>query len=226
STVTLTSRSLSGTPDSAVSLRIFVLTARAEPRSAIARGCITSSTTPETWRYCQADIITAYAAYAAATATNPQKKSLICASPSRVGRSVHPDLGRGGQPECDGGAVTAGRDGAGPWRDLDDRETAPGSNLVAPEILEQLLVGFGLLGDALHDDGGALLGLRERERLDARRARHAGDRVAVRARARHPEHLGQPVLHARRERVLEPVRDRKSTRLNSSHVASSYAVFC
>src|SRR5439155_344150 len=112
--------------------------------------------------------ITAYAAYAAATATNPQKKSLIGASPSRVGRSVHPDLGRGGQPQCDGGAVTAGGDGAGPWRDLDDRETAPGSDLVAPEVLEQLLVGFGLLGDALHDDGGALLGLRERERLDAR----------------------------------------------------------
>src|SRR6266404_5325882 len=112
--VTLTSRSWSGTPDSAVSLRIFVLTARAEPRSAIARGCITSSTTPETWKYCQADIITAYAAYAA--------------SPARVGRSVHPDLGRGGQPECDGGAITARGDRAGPWRNLDDRETAPGSD--------------------------------------------------------------------------------------------------
>src|SRR5438067_1022422 len=153
-----------------------------------------------------AGMMSAHATYASAPATNPQKKSLIGASPSRVGRSVHPDLGRSGQPECDGGAVTAGGDGAGPWRDLDDRETAPGSDLVAPEILEQLLVGFGLLGDALHDDGGALLGLRERERLDARRARHAGDRVAVRARARHPEHLGQPVLHSRRERVLEPVR--------------------
>src|SRR5207245_2698068 len=107
--VTLTSRSASGTPDSAVSLRIFALRARADPR-----------------------------------------------------------------------------------RDLDDLEAAPGSDLVAPQILEQLLVGFGLLGDALHDDGGAFLGLREREGLDARRARHAGNRVAVRARARHPEHLGEP----------------------------------
>src|SRR5437879_3027384 len=89
--VTLTSRSASGTPDSAVSLRIFALTARADPRSAIARGCITSSTTPETWKYCHADIITAYAQYAAPTATNPQKKRLIGASPSRVGPPVlHP----------------------------------------------------------------------------------------------------------------------------------------
>src|SRR2546430_12440996 len=82
--VTLTSRSWSGTPDSAVSLRIFALTARADPRSAIARGCITSSTTPETCKYCHADIITAYAQYAAPTATNPQKKSLIGASRSEV----------------------------------------------------------------------------------------------------------------------------------------------
>src|SRR2546426_930629 len=204
--VTLTSRSASGTPDSAVSLRIFALTARADPRSAIARGCITSSTTPETWKYCHADIITAYAQFAAPTATNPQKKSLIGASPSRVGRSVDPDLGRGGQAERDRRAVSAGGDRAGPRRDLDDLEAAPGSDLVAPQILEQLLVGFGLLGDALHDDGGAFLGLREREGLDARRARHAGNRVAVWARPRHPGHLGEPVLPPRRERVLEPVR--------------------
>src|SRR5437667_3954721 len=201
--VTLTSRSWSGTPDSAVSLRIFALTARADPRSAIARGCITSSTTPETCKYCHADIITAYAQYVAPTATNPQKKSLIGASPSRVGRSVDPDLGRGGQAERDRRAVSAGGDRAGPRRDLDDLEAAPGSDLVAPQILEQLLVGFGLLGDALHDDGGAFLGLREREGLDARRARHAGNRVAVRARARHPEHLGEPILHPRRERSEE-----------------------
>src|SRR5690625_6557586 len=32
-------------------------------------------------------------------------------------------------------------------------------------------------------------------------------------------------LHARR-RVMRDLRDRKSTRLNSSHVAISYAVFC
>jgi len=48
SIVTLTSRSSSGTPDSAVSLRILLFTARADPSSAIERGCITSSTTLET----------------------------------------------------------------------------------------------------------------------------------------------------------------------------------
>src|SRR6266850_1607085 len=204
--VTLTSRSSSGTPDSAVSLRILALTARADPRSAIARGCITSSTTPETWKYCHADIITAYAQYAAPTATNPQKKSLIGASPSRVGRSVDPDLGRRGQAERDRRAVSAGGDRAGPRRDLDDLEAAAGPDLVAPQVFEELLVGFGLLRDALHHHGRAFLGLREGKRLDARRPRHAGDRVAVRARARHPEHLGQPVLDPRRQRVLEPVR--------------------
>src|SRR2546428_2677522 len=152
--VTLTSRSWSGTPDSAVSLRIFALTARADPRSAIARGCITSSTTPETCKYCHADIITAYAQYAAPTATNPQKKSLIGASPSRVGRSVDPDLGRGGQAERDRRAVSAGGDRAGPPRDPRDLLAAPRAGPLAPPRLEQLLVGFRLLGDALHDDGG------------------------------------------------------------------------
>src|SRR2546427_10941259 len=97
--VTLTSRSWSGTPDSAVSLRIFALTARADPRSAVARGCITSSTTPETWKYCHADIITAYAQYAAPTATNPPKKRLIGASPPPVGRAVDPDLCPGRQAQ-------------------------------------------------------------------------------------------------------------------------------
>jgi len=48
SIVTLTSRSSSGTPDSAASFRILLFTARADPSSAIDRSCITSSTTPET----------------------------------------------------------------------------------------------------------------------------------------------------------------------------------
>src|SRR2546422_7901936 len=146
--VTLTSRSASGTPDSAVSLRIFALTARADPRSAIARGCITSSTTPETWKYCHADIITAYAQYAAPTATNPQKKSLIGASPSRVGRSVDPDLGRGGQAERDRRAVSAGGDRCRPPRDPRDLEAAPRAGLRAAPILQPPLVGLGPLRDA------------------------------------------------------------------------------
>src|SRR3989442_4943956 len=169
--VTLTSRSASGTPDSAVSLRIFALTARADPRSAIARGCITSSTPPETWKSCHADIIPGYAQYAAPTATNPQKKSLIGASPSRVGRSVDPDLGRGGQAERDRRAVSAGGDRAGPRRDLDDLEAAPGADLVSPQIIPQLLVCLRLLRDSLHDDGGALPRLREPGRVGAPPAR-------------------------------------------------------
>src|SRR2546430_14690245 len=160
--VTLTSRSASGTPDSAVSLRIFALTARADPRSAVARGCITSSATPETWKYCHADIITAYAQYAAPTATNPQKKSLIGASPSRVGRSVDPDLGRGGQAERDRRAVSPGGGRAGPQRRLDAPLAGPRAGPVAPQILRQLLVGFGLLRAVLHHDGGRRPGPRER----------------------------------------------------------------
>src|SRR2546430_10001546 len=158
--VTLTSRSASGTPDSAVSLRIFALTARADPRSAVARGCITSSATPETWKYCHADIITAYAQYAAPTATNPQKKSLIGASPSRVGRSVDPDLGRGGQAERDRRAVSAGGGRAGPRRDPAGLEAAPRSDLRAPQILEPPLFGFRLLRDAPPHRGGAFPWLR------------------------------------------------------------------
>src|SRR5439155_23091623 len=38
---------------------------------------------------------------------------------------------------------------------------------------------------------------------------------------------GFPLITLRRGHIaLEPLRDRKSTRLNSSHVAISYAVFC
>src|SRR3989442_8848902 len=81
SMVTLTSRSWSGTPDSAVSLRIFALTARADPRAAIAPGCTTSSTTPETLKDCPADLITAYPQYPAPPATNPQQKRLLRAPP-------------------------------------------------------------------------------------------------------------------------------------------------
>src|SRR4051812_49773487 len=42
-----------------------------------------------------------------------------------------------------------------------------------------------------------------------------------RHRARHP-----PRQHAVRQAGLRRVRDRKSTRLNSSHMSISYAVFC
>ena len=71
---------------------------------------------------------------------------------------------------------------------------------------EQILVRLGFLRDALDDDRHAVLRLRERERLDGRGRRHAGDRVAVRARARHAERLGELQLDARRDRVLETMR--------------------
>src|SRR5690348_12985390 len=41
-----------------------------------------------------------------------------------------------------------------------------------------------------------------------------------------PEHLHDPFLRQLLQRLLELLRDRKSTRLNSSHPSISYAVFC
>src|SRR5690606_42155129 len=41
-----------------------------------------------------------------------------------------------------------------------------------------------------------------------------------------PTHLGQAQLHVRVETARFEIQDRKSTRLNSSHVKISYAVFC
>src|SRR5699024_12353920 len=41
-----------------------------------------------------------------------------------------------------------------------------------------------------------------------------------------PVSPGSPVFSARLEALEERTRDRKSTRLNSSHVSISYAVFC
>src|SRR3712207_8751665 len=61
--------------------------------------------------------------------------------------------------------------------------------------------------------------------LDA--GRHEVLRVARRLRIELAEALqlvGRHVLHA--DQVEEPVEDRKSTRLNSSHANISYAVFC
>src|SRR2546423_1032139 len=82
----------------------------------------------------------------------------------------------------------------------------PRPHVVVPEMREQILVRLGFLRDALDDDRHAVLRLRERERLDGRGRRHAGDRVAVRARARHAERLGELQLDARRDRVLETMR--------------------
>src|SRR5690349_23508238 len=48
-------------------------------------------------------------------------------------------------------------------------------------------------------------------------------------RHRHPTRAGGPALRRQRRVAFEvprPRRDRKSTRLNSSHVEISYAVFC
>src|SRR5690606_41818186 len=86
------------------------------------------------------------------------------------------------------------------------------------------------LHDALpsSDDGPA--------RLRGRARRSADDPVAVapeqgRGQRRRPDagqrrHLVPPPLVAHDGPAAVPHRDRKSTRLNSSHVKSSYAVFC
>src|SRR5256885_3573843 len=54
-----------------------------------------------------------------------------------------------------------------------------------------------------------------------------GGHVHVRP-AEIPEKEGRPHRHARRrhQHLLRPGGDRKSTRLNSSHLVISYAVFC
>src|SRR5207248_7844267 len=101
-------------------------------------------------------------------------------SPSCVSRSVDPDLRRGGQPERDCRTVAAGRDRAGPRRHLDDLEATAWPDLVAPEILEKLLVGFRLFCDALDDDGRAFLGLCKGARLDPRRPPRARGGIAMR----------------------------------------------
>ena len=98
------------------------------------------------------------------------------------------------------------RDRAGPRRDLGDLEAPARADVVLPEMLEELLVGLGLFGDALDHDGRSLLRLGERKRLDPGRLRHPRYRVAVRAGARHSQKLGQTVLDPGRERMLEPMR--------------------
>src|SRR5436853_5349273 len=45
-------------------------------------------------------------------------------------------------------------------------------------------------------------------------------------RSRRGDHLGAVEVALARRRGAEPHRDRKSTRLNSSHLGISYAVFC
>src|SRR5690606_39748906 len=59
--------------------------------------------------------------------------------------------------------------------------------------------------------------------LQHRMSVHAGELLDV-VRDELPERMGQP-KECRVARLAQ-IRDRKSTRLNSSHVKSSYAVFC
>src|SRR5690606_39655362 len=51
-------------------------------------------------------------------------------------------------------------------------------------------------------------------------------RLCAPDRRLYPEHRGSRALQASGARHAGSVRDRKSTRLNSSHVKISYAVFC
>src|SRR5437773_10689509 len=60
------------------------------------------------------------------------------------------------------------------------------------------------------------------ETRGARRAGKARLRLGSRSQASH----ARGVSGARRHLAAQPERDRKSTRLNSSHITISYAVFC
>src|SRR5437870_8077669 len=71
-----------------------------------------------------------------------------------------------------------------------------------------------------HDEGGA-------GRVPARIPLRADFADAeVQARVQRVQKAGFPDARLTREHRLPPAQDRKSTRLNSSHVAISYAVFC
>src|SRR5690606_40962046 len=71
---------------------------------------------------------------------------------------------------------------------------------------------------------------------DMRRLQHLLDAAAAEVGAQHVEQLGhgrpaqvwreEPVRAHQRQREHQQLQDRKSTRLNSSHVKISYAVFC
>src|SRR2546429_4160550 len=58
------------------------------------------------------------------------------------------------------------------------------------------------------------------------RARFCGPRPLESRRQTQLLHSPRPASRARRKRTRPPRRDRKSTRLNSSHGYISYAVFC
>src|SRR2546426_6757877 len=68
--------------------------------------------------------------------------------------------------------------------------------------------------------------LLERQILGAVRERGAqGRRIADQGRPRLVRHV-QPLVGIERDRIRPLDADRKSTRLNSSHLVISYAVFC
>src|SRR5579871_6492943 len=81
----------------------------------------------------------------------------------------------------------------------------------------------GRTGGAPASTGIYSSGHRLRGRLDQRRARSASSGASVRSSRAlcHAEHWEQSAY-----RTAAGERDRKSTRLNSSHVEISYAVFC
>src|SRR5688500_19796699 len=64
--------------------------------------------------------------------------------------------------------------------------------------------------------------------LQQQRVLAAGDRrpSLLLGRRRRRERRAEPFPHGRREQVEHHPVDRKSTRLNSSHLVISYAVFC
>src|SRR5205807_7065131 len=73
------------------------------------------------------------------------------------------------------------------------------------------------------------LGLVERGQIERDAELHRGDRqpaLGVRVGGVERGHLGLPPGEVAALQQLRPDRNRKSTRLNSSHLVISYAVFC
>src|SRR2546426_2230912 len=66
----------------------------------------------------------------------------------------------------------------------------------------------------------------EGPRRDAQALQGRGAAVRVTARRLHPHHQAGPSRGRRRRSGSDRTADRKSTRLNSSHLVISYAVFC
>src|SRR5690625_6373967 len=89
-------------------------------------------------------------------------------------------------------------------------------NITLKDIAEKLNVSSVTVSKALNDKEGVSEELREKIKEVAESMGYRMNAAAKSMRYGYSYNIG----------VIIPERDRKSTRLNSSHVAISYAVFC